>query len=285
MAQAKAALDRIGSELIAERTENVMREMKGANAIDGDKTTLGRDLLSVISTYDIFLFCFSSDKFHGCTFNSVRSSLSGDPSQRLSHNEAICQIGTFLVAGHETTSNALTWTLYALARDQRVQTKLRAEISGFTSAITGGEDNDTLTPELLDAVLHAPYLDMVVREVLRVHAPVSNTMRAVATDRDAIPVQTPFTDRLGNTCTAIEVRRHDIITIPIQVWPGTRPCLSFADALVPAAIRPSTNTMRCGGPTRTSLCAYTIPNQQASSGAWILSMLRLTITATVNHQP
>ena len=43
----------------------------------------------------------------------------------MSLNEILCQISTFLAAGHETSSSALTWTLYALARAPAVQARLR----------------------------------------------------------------------------------------------------------------------------------------------------------------
>ena len=46
----------------------------------------------------------------------------------MSLNEILCQISTFLAAGHETSSSALTWTLYALARAPAVQARLREEL-------------------------------------------------------------------------------------------------------------------------------------------------------------
>ena len=41
-----------------------------------------------------------------------------------------------------------------------------------------------------------PYLEAVVREALRLHAPVSGTQR-VATHDAEIPLQKPFTDKQG----------------------------------------------------------------------------------------
>lgn len=48
----------------------------------------------------------------------------------------------------------------------------------------------------LDALNALPYLDKVVREVMRVHAPVVFTNR-MATQDDIIPFGTPYTDTLG----------------------------------------------------------------------------------------
>ncbi|KAI0716494.1 cytochrome P450 [Earliella scabrosa] len=218
MQQANATMRRIGTELIEQR-----RAEKDANAIEGDKTALDRDLLSVL----------------------IRSNISEVPGQRMSLNEILCQISTFLAAGHETSSSALTWTLYALARAPAVQARLREELRtlplppshplsppapshpshdpeshpdphrhrhGARSAEREREDErDALT----DALGRLPYLDAVVREALRVYAPITTTMRVAGAD-DVIPVAAPFVDRRGRRCEAIRVRRGDIISVPIQ---------------------------------------------------------------------
>jgi cytochrome P450 len=41
-----------------------------------------------------------------------------------------------------------------------------------------------------------PYLDYVIRETLRVHAPVPSTLR-IATKDNVLPLNTPYTDRKG----------------------------------------------------------------------------------------
>lgn len=51
----------------------------------------------------------------------------------------------------------------------------------------------TPSPEVLNEL---PYLDMVVRESLRLYSPVSQTMR-VATMDDIIPVAMPYRDAKG----------------------------------------------------------------------------------------
>jgi hypothetical protein len=69
----------------------------------------------------------------------------------------------------------------------RVQTKLREELLTV--------DTDTPTMDELNAL---PYLDMVVRETMRIHAPVASTSRIAMVD-DVLPLNTPFTDRKGIT--------------------------------------------------------------------------------------
>ena len=48
----------------------------------------------------------------------------------------------------------------------------------------------------MDDLNALPYLDAVVRETLRVHAPVPTTMRIAVKD-DILPLSTPFTDKHG----------------------------------------------------------------------------------------
>ena len=60
----------------------------------------------------------------------------------------------------DTTSNALSATLWRLAQHQEVQEKLRQEILEAKEAQGGDIDNDDL--------VSLPYLDAVCRETLRV---------------------------------------------------------------------------------------------------------------------
>jgi hypothetical protein len=59
MVQAQETMHRIGLSLIEEKRDAVVAELKGSkkcskNAIEGDKTTLGRDILSVLSAFSVF---------------------------------------------------------------------------------------------------------------------------------------------------------------------------------------------------------------------------------------
>ena len=94
----------------------------------------------------------------------------------------------FLVAGHETTSTGTAWALYALAQAPEVQAKLREELWSVPT------ENPTM-----DELNALPYLEAVVRETLRVHAPVSGTIRVAAKD-DVVPLERPYVDTQGNVC-------------------------------------------------------------------------------------
>lgn len=110
------------------------------------------------------------------------------------------EVPTLLVAGHETTSTATTWALFALAQALGGQEALRAEVRGVR----------TDAPEMdeLDAL---PYLDMVVRETLRLHAAVTVVMRD-ANKEDVIPLPAPLTDNRG-------LLRIEIRYVHLYHWP------------------------------------------------------------------
>ncbi|PRP87152.1 cytochrome P450 [Planoprotostelium fungivorum] len=92
----------------------------------------------------------------------------------LTDKEITDQCLTFLAAGHETTSTALTWTLQRLADNPTVQEKLRKEILEKYP-----EDRNLTYDELNNSL---PYLNAVVREVLRIDSPVPMTIRQSAKD-------------------------------------------------------------------------------------------------------
>ena len=82
---------------------------------------------------------------------------------------------TFILAGNETSSVSMAWTLYELARNPQVQEKLRAEVEAAFG------DTDDLTWEKVDK-MH--YLENVVKESLRLHSPADITSRVALSDAE-----------------------------------------------------------------------------------------------------
>ncbi len=114
--------------------------------------------------------------------------------RKLFHRRFFASILTelrFLATGHESTSTTTAWCLFALTQAPRVQEKLRDEVLAVTTA------NPTM-----DELIALPYLNMVIRETLRLHPPIASTMR-VATKEDAIPLSTSFKDMDGNVHSSI----------------------------------------------------------------------------------
>ncbi len=68
---------------------------------------------------------------------------------------------TFVLAGHETTSSALTWAWYLLGRHPEVEARFRDEVD----AVLGGR------PVTMDDVRQLPYTSNVFAEALRLYPP------------------------------------------------------------------------------------------------------------------
>ncbi|CAO3675031.1 unnamed protein product [Rhizopus microsporus] len=75
---------------------------------------------------------------------------------------------TFLAAGHETTSNTLSWCLWLLAQHQDVQDRLREEVRVLF------QDENSFDYETINSI---SYLDYVCRETLRFIPTVPRTSR------------------------------------------------------------------------------------------------------------
>jgi len=72
------------------------------------------------------------------------------------------ELVTLFVAGHETTSNALTWTFYLLAKHPEIQSKLHQELDSVLGK------NDAQFSHIADL----PYTEMVIKESMRLLPPV-----------------------------------------------------------------------------------------------------------------
>lgn len=80
---------------------------------------------------------------------------------------------TLLLAGHETTSNALSWTWYLLAQHPDIAQKLHAELDTVLAGRT----------PTVDDLPNLPYNRMVIEEALRLYPPAwAFTRNAVADD-------------------------------------------------------------------------------------------------------
>lgn len=82
------------------------------------------------------------------------------------------QAFTAILAGYETTANALTFTLYCLTANPDKQKHLLHEIDAFDGRIPSYDDLDD----------HFPYLDAVLREAMRLFPPVTFAIRSAEQD-------------------------------------------------------------------------------------------------------
>ncbi|KAJ3002975.1 hypothetical protein HKX48_002012, partial [Thoreauomyces humboldtii] len=86
---------------------------------------------------------------------------SSDPMHHLSKEELINDLGVFFVAGHDTTSNALSVALHHLALNPTIQRKARDHVRTVLSAHDG-----QLTKE---AVSELDYVTAIIKESLRLY--------------------------------------------------------------------------------------------------------------------
>ncbi|CAK5270068.1 unnamed protein product [Mycena citricolor] len=135
----------------------------------------------------------------------IKANMSSDvpASQRLSDEEVISQIPTFFLAGHETTSTALSWAVHALSQHPDIQERLRQELFSLPT--------DHPTMDELNAL---PFLENFIRESMRLYAPVVFIQRMASQD-DVLPLAKPYVDRQGVSHNTLPIRKGQVFTIPI----------------------------------------------------------------------
>ncbi|EJF60519.1 cytochrome P450 [Dichomitus squalens LYAD-421 SS1] len=135
----------------------------------------------------------------------IRANTAAADEDKLPEEEVIAQISTFIFAGMDTTSNALSITLERLADHLDVQQKLRDEILGTF------DDQDNFD---YDKLVSLPYLDAVCRETLRLYAPVTQVFRETRQDI-VLPLSEPFQDIDGKMIQEIPVPKDTTIAVGI----------------------------------------------------------------------
>jgi cytochrome P450 len=78
-----------------------------------------------------------------------------------------------VIAGHETTSNLMIWTLYNLANNPDVVHRLESEVDSVLN------DNEEITASTLSLLT---YTESVLKESLRLHQPVPSVVRKAIED-------------------------------------------------------------------------------------------------------
>lgn len=94
-----------------------------------------------------------------------------DESETLTPNQLVDQLITFIAAGHETTSRALTWLFYLLSQDEEARNRLEAEVDAL----------DTTTPAQKWGE-HLPFTQACLSEAMRLYPPAPFLSRELARD-------------------------------------------------------------------------------------------------------
>ncbi|KAJ7111272.1 cytochrome P450 [Mycena epipterygia] len=115
----------------------------------------------------------------------VKANASTNPRTSLSEAEMLAQMQTIMQAGHETTANTMSWTMFALTQHPDVQTKLRTEILATEKAI------------------HA----RVMKETYRFHPVVHQSFREAARD-EILPLSKPLITKSGKIINEIPIPKN-----------------------------------------------------------------------------
>jgi len=99
--------------------------------------------------------------------------------EKMSDKQVRDEVMTIFIAGHETTSNALTWTFYLLSQNQDIETKLHNEID---SVLGHSICNNIGRTPTADDIPKLQYTEKVLRESMRLYPPVWTIGRRVEND-------------------------------------------------------------------------------------------------------
>ncbi|KAJ7248691.1 cytochrome P450 [Mycena rebaudengoi] len=118
---------------------------------------------------------------------TVKSNTAADlpPEQRISDDDILNNINTFMFAGSDTSSLTLTWTLLLLAQNVGIQDRLRTELLSVAQEFPRdlSELSEDQIQSLHSALSGLPFLHNVTRESLRLIPPLHSTAR-VATQNN-----------------------------------------------------------------------------------------------------
>jgi len=103
----------------------------------------------------------ASGEHTGDLLSMLLMAVDEDSGARMSDRQLRDEMMTLFLAGHETTANALTWTLYLVSQHPAVEARLLDELQ---RVLAGRDPTAGDLPNL-------PYSEMVVREAIRLYPP------------------------------------------------------------------------------------------------------------------
>ncbi|KAK7063641.1 PAH-inducible cytochrome P450 monooxygenase [Favolaschia claudopus] len=132
--------------------------------------------------------------------------LAAQSKKALTPEELAEQIRVILLAGQDTSADALAWCLYELAKDPNYQTQLRSEIELYHSrSVSAGGPMEYDTMPLLNAFL---------KEILRFY-PAGPYLERVAAEDLMIPLSSEVTMTSGKRISQLQVRKGQYVAVAI----------------------------------------------------------------------
>ncbi|KAF9532497.1 cytochrome P450 [Crepidotus variabilis] len=135
----------------------------------------------------------------------MRNNTGASKGDGLSEYEVISQMSTLTFAATDTTSTAISRTLWLLSQRHDVQDKLRSELRETMSG------KDVLS---YDELAGLNYLDAVCRELLRLYPPIP-TMARIAEEDTILPLYTPLTGIDGRPINEVSVPKGTKIFLSV----------------------------------------------------------------------
>jgi len=141
--------------------------------MDSIIASIVKSRLSEAQLYDMGTRSDSKQKEHSDLLSYMLSNNKNGQEQRMDYRYIFGNTRALLLAGHDSTAGALAGCLWEIAKSQTVQARLHAELDmAFEKA-----DNITSIP--YKDLMQLQYLDAVVKEALRLHAPAGAVRMAV----------------------------------------------------------------------------------------------------------
>nr|ANC28039.1 cytochrome P450 [Polyporus umbellatus] len=179
------------SDTMRKRSEEIIYERKLALKKGGDallqQVGEGKDIMSI----------------------SLKANMAASDSEKLTDEELVAQMSTFVLAGTDTTSNALSRILHLLSENPSAQARLRAEIAESQ----GGPGGNLDIP--YDDIMKLPYLDAVCRETFRLYAPVEIILRHALEDF-VLPLSAPIRGTDGSTLNEVFIPKDTPVFVHFQ---------------------------------------------------------------------
>lgn len=119
------------------------------------------------------------------------------------------EVKTFLIAGHETTSNLCTWAFYCLTKYPHVQKLL------FDEIMKAHQSEENMSVDTVDKI---EYLDCFLKEVLRMYPPVGVTLRLASKNTSLLGDKIPAGTRIVIPVWLLQ-RHHQYWTNPLKFEP------------------------------------------------------------------
>ncbi|KAI1641311.1 cytochrome P450 [Biscogniauxia mediterranea] len=103
----------------------------------------------------------------------VEESMPGGPAEGIQMENFLGHLLQFMAAGHATSADTISWSVYTMAENHDIQDKLRNEINELAARKPDFEYSD------IDAL---PYLNNFIKETLRLYAPSTSHHRQAGAD-------------------------------------------------------------------------------------------------------